>query len=246
MARNMIGTSVELTGEVTKAATKLAINGSGHLARRMGGNVVQRLHPGYISPEVLAQQAILKRFEGRLGVVGNLIDPDDSLEDDDELEARASSTAQTLVEAGVADPDTTVELRPILPQDAITNPVLNDRRHKVVGFLRRVLAQDHDITSIPMPDPIMPSARQDSPVNVAATWGAISTELGLLTNQLNDRPQRRPAMLALTGTPYSRATLESQTGERQHLERYGLLVLRRVGTLPEDNLLVEAEPLATA
>jgi len=136
MANSIIGTA-ELTGEITKTAIK----GSGHLAREIGGNVIQRMWPGiYIPPKVVAQQAVLREFEGRLAVAGNLIDPDDGLEDEDELEARASSTAQTLVEVGVVDPETAVELRPVLPEDALRDPVLNDRRQKVVQLLGHTLA----------------------------------------------------------------------------------------------------------
>jgi hypothetical protein len=236
---NIISTPVELTGEATKAAVK----GTGHLARRAGEEVVRRIHPGYVPPEILAQQAVLRRFEGRLGVVGNLIEPDDSFEDgdeDNELEARTLSTAQALVDVGVVDEDSAVELRPVLPEDAILDPVANDRRRKVVRLLGHALAEEHGVTPVPFPDPIMPSERRDSPINLTATWGAISEVLSLLSNQLEDSQRRRPAMVAITGTPYSQAIREAQAGKSQRIDHYGLLVLQRVGTLPEDNLLVEA------
>jgi hypothetical protein len=219
----------------------MAVRGGEEFARRVGGDIMERLHPGYIPPEVLAQQRMLKKFEGRLGVVGNLIDPDEDLKDDDELEARASSTAQALVDVGVADQGTAIELRPLVPEEATVDPLLNSRRQKAVMFLRHTLAHDHDITSIATPNPpIMPSKRRDSPIDIAATWGAITSELSLLTEQVRDRFNRRPAMLAIAGTPYSQAVLEAQPGQRERVDHYGLLVLQRVGTLPEDNLLVPA------
>lgn len=235
MANGAIGTSAELTGDLMK----MAVRGGEQFAQRVGGNILQRLHPGYIPPEVLAQQRLLKQFEGRLGVVGNLIDPDDEgLKDDDELEARATSTAQALVEVGVADENTAVELRPILPEEATADPITSDRRQKAVMMLRDTLASDYDITSVATPYPITPSKRRDTPVDITATWGAISEELSLLTEQLGDGSHRQPAMLAITGAPYSRAILEERPGQSERVDHYGLLVLQRVGTLPEDNLLV--------
>lgn len=239
MANGVVGTSVELTGEVTKTV----VRGGTNVVRGLGESAVRRIWPGlYIPPKIMAQQAVLREFEGRLAMAGDLMDPNDSLRDEDELEARASSTAQALVEVGVADPETTVELRPVLPGDALRDSALNTRREKVVRFLRHALAHDHDITAIPNTHPIIPSEHKASTVDPAAAWGAISAELDLFSHQLGmDRTvQRRPAMLAITGTPYSQAILETQAGRSQHLEHYGLVVLQRVGTLPEDNILVPA------
>lgn len=237
MANRAISTSAELTGDLMK----MAVKEGEQFAERIGGNILQRLHPGYIPPEVLAQQRFLRQFEGRLGVVGNLIDSDDAgLEDDDELEARATSTAQALVEVGVADEHTAVELRPILPEEATADPVTSSRRQRAVMLLRDRLAKDYDITSVATPYPITPSRRRDAPVDITATWGAISEELSLLTEQLDDRLHRRPAMLAITGAPYSQAIREERPGQSERVDHYGLLVLQRVGTLPEDNLLVPA------
>lgn len=236
-----LGTSLELSGGLAKATVK----GTGELARDISGGVVQRLWPGvYISPRVRMQQAFLRNFEGRLAIAGNLLDSDGGPKDDDELEARAVSTAHTLVDIGVVDPDTAVELRPVLPRDAAEDPEVNDRRARVVDILRNTLAEDFDVTSIPFPDPITPSERRDSPIDVTATWGAITSDLRDLTHQLHDGEGRRPAMLALTGRPYSQAILEAQPGQPEHLDHYGVVVLQRVGTLPEDNLLVPAAAAA--
>jgi hypothetical protein len=251
MASSIAGASVELTGEATKAA----IRGSGHLARKLGGNVVQRLQPNSIpqevlerfSPdilEVLKQQAFLKQHVGRVAMVGDLIDPDNSLEDEAGLKARASSRAQTLVEVGVARPDTVAELRLVAPKDAIDDPVVDDHFERAAWFTRHALAHDHGITSMPFDDPITPTERRDAPIDLAArraTWGGITDGLVLLSEQLDDdESQRRPAMVAFMGAPYSNVTLEDQAGESRLLEHYKVLLLRGVGTLPEDNSLVPA------
>lgn len=234
---NALSASLEISGGVTKAA---AI-GAGEMVREASGVVVQRLWPGvYISPRVQRQQAFLRKFEGRLAMTGELMDPDDGPKDDGELEARVASTTKALVKTGVVDPDTAVELRPILARDASEDPAVSNRRDRVMDLVGRSLAQDYDVTSIPFPDPITPSARRDSPIDVAAAWSDITDGLRDLTRQLHDGMHRHPAMLALTGPPFSRATLEARPGEPQHLDRYGVVVLQRVGTLPEDNVLVPA------
>ncbi|HXE10276.1 MAG TPA: hypothetical protein VN554_02510 [Verrucomicrobiae bacterium] len=234
---NALSTSLELSGEATKAAA----HGAGRLAREVSGGVVQRMWPGvYISPAVRRQQDYLRRFEGRLAVSGDLMDTDGGPKDDGELEARAASTVQTLVDVGVVDPDTAIELRPVLPEDAVEDPAVNSRRDRVLELLGNTLAADYDVTSVPFSEPITPSAHRDSPIDVTATWGAITSELRNLSNQLHDGIHRSPAMLALTGTPYSQAIHEAWAGESRHVDHYGVVVLQRVGTLPEDNLLVPA------
>lgn len=238
MAGTVVGTSAELTSDLTK----MAFRSSGNFARDLGGKAIQRIWPGiYIPPKVRIQQGILRKFEGKLAMAGDLIDPDGGLEDD-ELEARASSTARALVEVGVVSESTVaLELRPVLPKDAISDPVLNNRRERAVQLLEHTFAQDYDISSVSFPYPITPSEHKDSPIDIAATWGAISADLSDLSRQLRvGRARPRVAMLAITGTPYSNAFLETQPGRSQFIDHYGLVVLQRVGTLPEDNMLVPA------
>jgi hypothetical protein len=244
MAGNVVGTSAELTSDLTK----MAFRSGGHFARDLGEKAIQRMWPGvYIPPKVRIQQGILRRFEGKLAMAGDLIDPNGGLEDD-ELEARASSTARALVDIGlVSDSTVALELRPVLPKDAVDDPVLNDRRKKAVRLLEHTFAHDYDITSIPFPSPITPSEHRDSPIDIAAAWGAISADLSDLSRQLRvGRANPRVAMLAITGTPYSNAFFEAQPGRSEYLDHYGLVVLQRVGTLPEDNMLVPVSRARTS
>jgi hypothetical protein len=253
MAGNVIGTSVKLTGE----ATKMAIRSGGHRARRVGEIAVRRLQPNDIPPEVLERlppdflgmmerQAFLKEYGvGRVAMVGDLIDPDDVFEDEATLKARVSSRVQTWVELGMARPDTVVEFRPVASREDIDNPVLNDRLNdrfeRTAWFARRALAHDHDVTAIPVPDPITPVERQDSPMDIPArraTWRDMTTDLILSSKQPDDRSQRPPTRVHFMGSPHSSAILEGWGGERLFLQNYGTLILKRVATLPEDNLLV--------
>jgi hypothetical protein len=181
-------------------------------------------------------------------MVGDLINQDDVFEDDAKLKAGVSSRARTWVEAGVARPDTTVEFRPVASREDIDNPVLNDRLNdrfeRTAWFAIRVL-DDHGVTAIPVPDPITPVARQDSPMDVPArraTWRDVTTDFILASKQPDDRSPRPHTMVNFMGDPLSSAILEDWEGESRLIEHYGLLVLRRVATFSEDNLLVPASP----
>ena len=238
----IFSTGAEATGELTQVSMEAAAY-SGRLAVRLGGCMARRIRPGYVPPDVLARQATLRRFEGRLGIAGNLMDLDpDSL--DSELEANVSSTASDMVDGGLVDEDTTVELRTLLPADVLRSPTLSIRREKVVRMLGHTLVREHGVEAILNTHPIILSEHEGSQVDIDATWSAVTSELDGFLHQMN-RMRRGPgqhlAMMAITGYPYTQAIFENRVHvSRGQLEEDGLLVLDHVGKVPEDNRLVSA------
>lgn len=247
--------SVKLTGEATKAT----IRGGGQRVRRLGENVVQRLQPNSIPPEVLEtlppdflemmeRQAFLKRHGvGNVAMFGDLIDSPDIVENEAKLKARVSLRTRTLVKAGVARPGTTTVFRPVVAREIVDDPASNDRFNyhfeKTAWLAVRALDNDHGVKSIPVPDPITPVERKDSPMDIPArraTWRDITTDLILGSKQLDDGSQDCHTMVTFMGSPCSTAILEDWEEERQFLPNYELVVLRHVATFPEDNLLVPA------
>lgn len=237
----------EVPVEATKAAVWAAASG-GRMVRGVGENILHRVQPGYIPPEVVARQAVLKRFENRLAVV-DLINEDTP---EDELEVQAYTTADRLVDEGVIAQHTAVELRPVLPADTLEDPELNRKRARTVELLQLAFEEDHNVLAIPQPHPIMPSEHRDSPIDPQVAWGTLAYELDGLWRQLSDRDRRddEPAMLGITGAAYERvmfgghiAIRDERSQDLVPLELVDepdgdLLVLEHVGERPEQNRLV--------
>jgi hypothetical protein len=231
MANNIIGTPVE----ITTATLKTAVHG-GLSVIRYGGNLAQRALPGYIPPEILETQAILKQFEHSFGVAGDLLDKESP---EDELTDRVSQTAKAMLDRGLVNEDTAVELRPVLPEDSLWDPVLNNRRKMVVGMLRDTLFNTYGVEAIYNTHPILPSEDSDEPVDEADIWGAIAFELDGLLHQIGyDHPQSRLAMLAITGPDFMERFFGEQIVSGSHgpvTDKF--LVLEHVGAVPQENLL---------
>ncbi|MFI5271396.1 MAG: hypothetical protein ACHQT9_05150, partial [Candidatus Saccharimonadales bacterium] len=185
----MSGNIAKVPGEVTKMATATAMRTAalgGRLAVRLGEGVVQqaqKAQPDYVPPEILEQQAVLRNFENRFGVVGHLLERDGT---ERQLRDRVASTAYAMVEGGLVDEHTAVEIRPVLPVDALRDPVLNARREAAVDLLKFTLAHDHDVTAIPNSHPIMPSEHEDSPTDKTRTWSVITAELDGFSHQIDE------------------------------------------------------------
>ena len=215
----------------------------GRLALMLGEEVahqVQQAQPDYISPEVLEQQATLRHFEDKFGLIGNLLVREGSGR---VLKDRVARSAHALLEEGLVDEHTAIELRPVLPADALRDPVMNSRREEVLDMMRFRLSSEYDVTAIPNTFPIMPTEHEDSPVDRSATWGAIAEELGGFTRQLlhedDVSPQSHLAMLAITGPSYVDRYFGSQIAGHNSTSSHGLMVLKHVGLTSRDNWLVD-------
>jgi len=233
-----MASAAEVSLGATKAAGLLAQE-SGRLTLHAASGLMRRVQPNYVPPEIAARQAALKKFEGRFGVV-DLIDGELS---DEELEVRTHLMADALIEEGLADEETFVELRDILPEDVQTDPIVNERRKKVADWLQTALEEEHTVMAmVTNPHPITPSAtaRPESPLDVRETWAAIAPEVDLLWHQMYGyRREGRgfePAMIAISQPRYERALFGGQVtldGSQQD----GFLALDRVGRVPEENRL---------
>ena len=189
----------------------------------------------HIDPEVLAQQAILRQFTNRFGIAGNLLDPKVPL---NQIEARASWAAYTMVDEGIVEEGSLVELRPLLPEDALRNHQLNQRREVVIGKLRQILALEYDISAIPNNHPIMPTEREDSPADITKTWRIITSELDGFSHQM-DNNVRQLAMLAVSESDYVKKVFSGQPIlESDSIDQGEILVLRHVGWQPNENVLL--------
>jgi len=227
----MTSTLIEAPVGATKIAARAATSG-GRLAMNAGEGLIHRVQPGYIPPEIVAQQAVLKRFEHRLSIV-DLIDTGTS---EGELTDRAYGTVDTLVEESLVDQRTAVELHPVLPEDALWNPALNERREKALQVLQLAFEEDN-IMALPYSHPIMPSAHEDSPIDIEATWRAFAPELYGLSRQFRSDGEYEPAMLAITSPAYEQALFWGKAAITGESGNGTFLVLEKVGRLPKDNSL---------
>jgi len=233
-------------GEAPKEAMNVAgwtAAAGGRLVLNAGAGLIHRVQPGYLPPEVVARQAILKRFERRLSVVSGIIDRDSS---DDDLEVQAYMTADAMVDNGLVDEHGIVELRPVLPEDALRDPELSARRARAVELLQLAFEEDHNVMAVPSTHPIMPSRHTRSPIATADTWRAFAPELDGLAHQFRgdrDYSEGGLAMAALTGFGYERTMFGSGGVKLTGSPRVGnLLALQTVGERPEDNVLAWLGP----
>lgn len=238
MANNILSAPVEVTRMTFNAATD-----SGRLALGLGRNLVQRAAPGYVPPDVLAQQQTLRLFKHQAGIVGNLINPEIPKR---KLKSDVSSVAEVAVDKGLAGEDTTIEVRPVLPWDAYYDPDVSKRSREVTQLLgqelkdngvRRVIANDHPIM------PFMPLERREA-VDTTPTWpAAFATELDGLSLRAHKEPANRLAMLAFSGVPHSIRIFGGHAvkGDRlDYLVQNRLLLIGHVGPRPEETLLIPA------
>lgn len=231
MEANKLTIPAELTVSTMKTAVDI-----GHFALRYGGELIQRVRPGYISPEVQEQQATLKDFEHHFGVAGDLLE----LVDDDELERRVSLTAEAVLETGLIDDTTSlIELRPVVPYDSLKDRTFNARTEKIVGMLRDTLSQNFGVDAIYFSHPIIPAEHEYSPNNPLHTWGEVAKELdGYKHQMVSHTSHEHLAMLAITEPTHLDHFFGPQvaSGPEGPLPNR-FLVLEKVGRLPEDNVL---------
>ncbi len=226
MANNIL----QPTAEVTKTAIRAAAR-CGRFVFPFGEHSSQS---SKIPTEIEEQQAVLRRFEDRFIIASSLLKLDDS---EHRLKERVASTAEVMVSEGLVDEHTAIELRPVLPTDAMRDPAMNARRESVLGLLNQRFACEYDVTAIPNTHPIMPTEYDDLSPCEAATWAAVSAELDGFTHQLGETRQNRLAMLAITGPQYVERFFGRQILGHGNSQKE-LLVLKHVGASPQENLLV--------
>lgn len=202
----------------------------------LGAAVMRRVLPEHADPEILEQQDTLRRYEDRFAVAANVIDGEVP---ESELEARVSWVASLVVNEGVADQQTCIEVRPLLPEDTLYDEELNARRERVIKALSAILRDKYGIQSVFSTHPITPSDREDSPIDPADAWGPITHELDGLAHQIKPNSRQKVAMLAITNISYERRLFGPQiVGDHSSAATDDFVVLRHVGSDPQDNLLL--------
>lgn len=227
---------LEVPVEATKLGLWVAAEGSRSMLRGLGETLLRHTQPDYIPPEIRQRQSILKQFEDRFAVVSNLMDGDTDGED---LDARISWAAHSLVDEGVVDDHTVLEVRSLLPEDSFYYPEIKKRQETVVKKLATVLEEQYGVQAIFFSHPITPTDHPESPVNATEAWGIIADELDGFSHQVETNPQRKLAMLAVTDSDYEHRIFDSQiVAEHAPPTSDELVVLRHVGANPADNLLL--------
>lgn len=184
---------------------------------------------------LVSHQEAVDKFDGRVAVVTQFVESEDA----DMLEARAATTAYSLMDAGVVQEETAAEIRFLAPEEALRS---GEQRIQTVlagmGLLRRYLAE-YNVEAIPNSLPITPTKTAESPVNPRRLWGAIGGELQDLRRQLG--PKRDLAMVAMAEAPYAKRIFDEQphVDEQPRLLDEGqLMVVRSIGEGPERNMLM--------
>lgn len=172
----------------------------------------------------------------------DLIDPDVSTDD---MEIRAYLAADALAEQGMVDEGTFVQARPILPEEALGDPVLNKKRQRAMEIFQLALEEEYNVMAADS-YPITPSASERSRLGRNAAWQAIAPELDGLALQFLEDDNYEPAFVGITGRAYERTMfgghaaviLGRPTGSH-------LLALDSVGARPQDNVLAWLHPNTT-
>jgi len=231
--------------EISAGATKGAFWAATDLGRQAGNagrDFIQRATPGRLSPELVAQQAILRQFERRFGMV-DLIDEEVSTDD---MEIRAYLAADALAEQGMVDEDTFVQARLILPEEALKDPVMNRKRKIAMEVFQLALEEEYNIMAADS-YPITPSESERSRMGRNDAWQALAPELDGLALQFLEDGNYEPAFVGITGRAYERTMFGGHSAvilgrpAGSHL-----LALDRVGERPQDNVLAWLRPNATA
>lgn len=207
---------------------------TGRFTRSVRDTLSRRVHIDYISPEIENTQNILSRYKDRFSIVG-LLDESPSERSQD---TAISWTAFSLVDEGIVDKDTLVEIRPTLPDEAFFDPSMNRRREAVAKSLGHYLSEGHGIEALPSPHPILPTKSFEDTVEPSEIWRCIASELDGMTHQL-DQSRKKLAMVAITTTPYAQSLFSGQNAsEIDRLSANEFVTLRHIGEHPRENLLL--------
>lgn len=193
-----------------------------------------------ISPETAASQGILKRFKNRFALAADFLEEEDSTK----IHAKAHAAASSMVAENMADEDTVVELRLLLPEESLLDPVITRSSVDRLCTLKEVMAEEHNICAVPNSHPIMPTPQLTSSAEPETVWGAISDELGDFRRQMRmETAGQDLAVLAITKSSYAEQIFSEQVFfEGRALKNDQLMVLRHVGEDPCENILLPPRP----
>ncbi len=211
---------------------------TGNFLTRTAERIGRRLPfaPDRISPDIVAQQGLLKQFENRFGLTAGILE----VSDQDMQRARASWTAYTLVDEGLADDDTVVEMRLLLPEESLEVPGKISRSVDKMAELREILADEYDVCAVPNSHPIMPTKEYEETADTDTVWRSISSELEGFSRQMRlDSAQQDLAVLAITEAAYAKNIFGGQVlFDGESLEHNQTILLHHVGPEPRENLLL--------
>ncbi|HET7673267.1 MAG TPA: hypothetical protein VFK11_02000 [Candidatus Saccharimonadales bacterium] len=178
------------------------------------------------------KQSVLRSFEGRFAIAGNMLELDGA-----NLGRRTSKVARLMVEGGMLDETTLVELRTMCPEDDLCEDIVKNGLEKM-NRLRHALADEHGVTRvIPNSHPIMPAGDGVS-FKPPAVWQAVGSELDGFKHQWSIGSERPDlAMLAIASDTCAEQLCSSYDGLSADRLRHGITVLDSVGSRPEENVL---------
>jgi hypothetical protein len=213
-----------------------------------------------LHPELGRRQDILRANVGRFALAGYPGDSGTEARAPEELEEWARVEAHQIVDEGVGDDTTVVEVRPFMTEVDLKDAKLTRGMHAAVTALRNELVRGYDVPAIFMSHPVMASTESNRDARIVGNWMQTAAELYGLDHQMrgdphfnrddNAPPRRRrgdepvdstrTAIVGVTppaagvrlfgGTDYTAFDLES-----------GLVVLRHVGREdPRENALIPA------
>lgn len=215
---------------------------SGNFLSKFAHQVGERLPylSNGISPETVASQGILKRFKDRFGLTADFLEEYDPAK----IQLKAQETATSMVAEKMADEDTVVELRLLLPEESLRDPVITQGSVDRLCVLKEVMAEEHNICAVPNSHPIMPTLQLNSSAEPEMVWSTISDELGDFRRQMSMETVRQDlAVLAITDSSYAEQIFSEQVFfEGRALQNDQLMVLRHVGDDPCENILLPPRP----
>jgi hypothetical protein len=211
---------------------------SGDFLSRFAHEMGDRLpHPNGIASEDVALQGVLKEFENRFAIADILEETDSNDEG-----MQAEETARSMSEAGLADEETTLELRLILPEKPLRNPDFIVNMVDKMNAVNEILAKEHGVDAVSNTHPIMPTYEPGEKIDRRSVWQSIGDELDGFSHQMKvDSTSRKIAVLAITESSYARHLLGEQILMDEDASGGSLMVLRHVGKTPNENLLLPSD-----
>jgi hypothetical protein len=189
---------------------------------------------------VAERQRLVGKFKNHFGLVAAPLSEPFS----DAAKKRIASTANELVASQVVDKNTLIEVRPLIPEDAL-RPQLAETALAAVGVVDETFRRKHGLRVFRSTHPIMPVKKAGSPGDPRQVWKTIGDELDLL--DLHARSESNApdeaALIAVTEPEFARQIFNHQLlYGGSPLETSHPMVLARVGEDPSENVLAPAYP----
>lgn len=232
MAGNLLGVPI--------GATRIAAKGvaeGGRFVRDRGEDVANRLDPSFISQEVRAAQTTLQQGDvRRFGVIG-LSKAELETGDEEEIVDQAYIAAQAMVEEGLIDENTAVELRPLYSYEDLRDPKLVRGIATAKKILEPAIVSESDSVVIRNSEPIWTPNDENPATASETTWQNVSAASRALSLQFREDPALKWTTIGVTSSEIGVQKFQGREFEPQHLEHLGLVVLRHVGNHPMENIM---------